>query len=61
MKTPNLKSDLISIAEKIPDSATYADAMYQLYVRMKIAQGKLAAEQGNVVPHDQVEQKFIQK
>jgi len=61
MKTPNLKSDLISIAEKMPDSATYADAMYQLYVRMKITQGQLAAEQGNVVPHDQVEQKFIQK
>ena len=58
MEIPSVKSDLMAIAEKISDSATYTDAMYELYVRMKIAQGLQAAKEGRVIPHEQVKQKF---
>ena len=58
METPSVKADLIAIAEKISDSATYADAMYELYVRMKVAQGIQAAREGRVLTHEQVKQKF---
>ena len=54
MEKPSVKSDLISIANSLSDSATYAEAMYQLYVRMKVAQGQKAARQGPLIPHDQV-------
>ena len=54
-----IKSELRDIADRIPDSATYNDVMYQLYVRMKIAKGKQAAEEGRVVSHDEVKRKFV--
>lgn len=54
----NIKSDLKSIAEHISPNASYVDAMYELYVRMKIVQGKQAANEGRVVSHDEVKKKF---
>jgi predicted transcriptional regulator len=56
---PNIKSDLKSIAEHISPNASYADAMYELYVRMKIVQGKQAANEGRVVSHDEVKKRFF--
>jgi len=54
-----IKSDLKSIAEHISPNASYADAMYELYVRMKIVQGKQAADEGRVVSHDEVKKKIF--
>lgn len=48
-----------AIADRIPESASYDDAMYQLYVRMKIAKGREAADDGRVVPHDEVKRRFL--
>jgi predicted transcriptional regulator len=56
--TPNVKSDLIDIANRLPASASYADAMYEIYVRMKIARGRQAADEGRVVPHAEVKSRF---
>ena len=58
MSVTTIKSELRDIADRIPDSASYNDAMYQLYVRMKIAKGKQAADEGRVVPHDEVKRRF---
>ncbi len=58
MTTATIKSELRAIAERIPDSASYDDAMYQLYVRMKLAKGKQAADEGRVVSHDEVKHRF---
>ena len=54
-----IKSDLKSIADHLPANASYEDAMYELYVHMKIAQGKKAAEEGRVFDHQEVKQKFL--
>jgi hypothetical protein len=45
-----VKSELRDIAKRIPESATYTDAMYELYVRMKIAKGRQAADKGASSP-----------
>ncbi len=58
MKAENIKSELKSIAERLPEGASYSDAMYEIYVRMKIAEGKKAAEEGRVVPHKEVKRRF---
>lgn len=58
MTTATIKSELRDIADHIPESATYGDAMYQLYVRMKIAQGKQAADDGRVISNDEVKRRF---
>jgi predicted transcriptional regulator len=59
MADANIKTDLKQIAEHLPASASYADAMYELYVRMKIAHAKLAADEGRVIPHEEVKRRFV--
>jgi len=54
MISRTVKSELREIAKRLSPSASYADAMYELYVRMKIAKGKQAAERGRLVPHGAV-------
>lgn len=58
MNSTTIKSELIDIAKHIPDSASYSDAMYELYVRMKIARGKKAADEGRIIPHAEVKRRF---
>lgn len=59
MVNANIKTDLKQIAEHLPASASYADAMYELYVRMKIANARQAANEGHVVPHEEVKRRFM--
>ena len=49
-----IKSDLKFIADHLPSNASYEDAMYELYVHMKIAQGKKSVEEGRVLNHEEV-------
>ena len=58
MKESSVKSDLRNIAAKLPDSAGYDEAMYELYVCKKIAQGKQAAKEGRLISHDAVKREF---
>jgi predicted transcriptional regulator len=58
VSTTTVKADLKDIASHLSDTATYADAMYELYVRMKIAQGKQAADEGRVISHAEVKRRF---
>jgi predicted transcriptional regulator len=60
MNVATIKSELRDIADHIPESASYSDAMYQLYVRMKIVKGRQAAEEGRFIPHDEVKRRFVQ-
>ena len=60
MSTATIKSELRDIADHISESASYGDVMYQLYVRMKIAKGKLAADEGRLIPHEEVKRRFKQ-
>lgn len=59
MSTATLKSELHELADRLPDSASYGDVMYELYVHMKVAKGRRAAEEGRVVPHDEVKRRFV--
>ena len=53
-----VKSELRDIAKRMPESATYTDAMYEIYVRMKVAKGRQAADEGRVVSHDDVRRRL---
>ena len=59
MSITTVKADLKEIATRLPETASYADAMYELYVRMKVAQGRRAADEGRVVPHAEVKSRFV--
>ena len=61
MQPIQIKNELRSIADRIPDSASYMDAMYELYVRMKISKGKQAADEGHITPHTEVKHRFLKQ
>lgn len=52
------KQEAKELIEKLPPSATWDDIFYQLYVRQKISQGMNAADEGKVVPHEDVKKKY---
>ena len=54
-----IKEEVRDLAEKLPEDATWDDAMYELYVRQKIAAGLQAADEGRVKPHEEVKRQFL--
>lgn len=53
------KKQVIELIKKLPEQATWDDIMYEIYVRKKIAAGIQAADEGRVVPHEEVKKRFI--
>ncbi len=53
-----VRDDLKYLASHLSNRATYADAMYELYVRMKVAQGRKDIKEGKIFPHNKVRQRF---
>jgi predicted transcriptional regulator len=49
------------LIDALPEETSWDDLIYQMYVRKKIAKGIEAAEQGHVVPHDEVKKQFLSK
>jgi predicted transcriptional regulator len=54
-----IKEEVRDLADKLPEDATWDDAMYELYVRQKIAAGLKAADEGRVVSHEEVKRRFL--
>lgn len=53
------KQEAREVIDGLPDSATWDEVMYELYVRQKIAEGIKAADGGRVVPHEEVKKRFL--
>lgn len=47
------------LLERLPDSATWEDIMYQLYVRMKVEASLEQVDAGEVIPHEDIEQELL--
>jgi predicted transcriptional regulator len=54
-----VKEEVRDIAEKLPEDATWDEVMHELYVRQKIAAGLKAADEGRVIPHEEVKRRFL--
>ncbi|HVT58715.1 MAG TPA: hypothetical protein VHR45_09955 [Thermoanaerobaculia bacterium] len=53
-----VKDEVRKLAEQLPDSATWDEVMYEVYVRQEIADGEMAIAEGRTVPHDEVKKRF---
>lgn len=53
------KEEARQLIDSLPDHATWDDLMYELYVRQKIALGIQAADEGRLVPHEEVKKRFL--
>ena len=48
------KQVLLEAVQALPDDASFEDIEYHLYVRARIEEGLRAANEGRVVPHEEV-------
>jgi len=56
-----VKEEAKKLIEKMPDTATWDDIMYELYVKKKISAGLAAAGEGRVVSHEEAKKRLLGK
>ena len=56
-----VREEAQKLIDALPEETSWDDLIYQMYVRKKIAKGIEAADQGRVVPHDEVKKQFLSK
>jgi predicted transcriptional regulator len=49
----NIKPDARQLVDALPDSATWDDLAYEIYVRQAVERGLADGEAGRVVNHDE--------
>ena len=58
MQTDNIKEQAHQLLENLPDTATWEDLMYRIYVRQAIEAGIKESDQGQTLDVKEVRQKF---
>ena len=58
MQTENVKSEARKLVEDLPESATWEDLMYRIYVREAIEAGFEDSDQGRTVDVKEVRKRF---
>ena len=53
------KEEAMNLINKLPDNATWDDITYEFYVKKKINAGFKAAEEGNVVSHEDAKKRLL--
>lgn len=53
-----VKQEVIQLVTRMPDDCTVSDILYELYLKQKVDQGLQDVEEGQVIPHDEVEQRM---
>jgi len=54
-----VKDEAKKLIEKLPDTATWDDIMYELHVKKKIAAGLKAADEGRVISHEEAKKRLL--
>jgi predicted transcriptional regulator len=49
---PNIKPEARQLIDRLPDSATWDDLAYEVYVRQAIEQGAAQADRGQTMSHE---------
>jgi predicted transcriptional regulator len=56
--TTTAKEEVQNILNALPDTASFEDIQYHIYVREKIERGLRDAENGNTVSHEEAERRL---
>jgi predicted transcriptional regulator len=56
-----VKNEARKLLDNLPDEASWDDVMYEMYVRKKIDEGIKAADAGDLIPHEEIKKRFLQK
>jgi len=57
----NAKDTARQLIDQLPDTATYNDIMYELYVKQKIEQGVQDSRDGKITSHEDVKKHYQQR
>ena len=49
-----MKDVVLEVLQSLPDDCSLEVVQYELYVRHRIAEGEKAADEGRLVPHEEV-------
>ena len=55
----SVKAEAKWLIDQLPESASWDDVMYEVYVRQAIEQGRADIDAGRVIPHDEVLAKVL--
>ncbi len=58
MTATSVKNEAKRLVENLPDTASWDDLMYEVYVRQKIEEGIKAADEDRVLTHEEVRKRF---
>ena len=53
-----VKKEAEKLIRELPESASWDDLMYEIYVRQRIEEGLKAAEEGRLLSHEEVRRRF---
>ena len=56
-----IKKNAIELINSLPDSTTWDDIMYEIYVKQKIDKGLDDVKNNRTTTHEEVKRMFIQK
>ncbi len=56
-----VKEEAKKLIDKLPIQATWDDIMYEFYVKKKLAVALKAAEEGQVVSHEEVKKRLLSR
>jgi len=54
-----IKEQVHQLAEKLPETATWDDVLYEVYLRQKIARGLADMEAGRVISDEEIRREFL--
>ena len=54
-----IKEEARRLIDRLPEQATWDDLLYEFYVKKKIALSLKAAEEGKIMPHDEVKKRLL--
>jgi predicted transcriptional regulator len=57
----NAKDAARQLIDQLPDTATFNDIMYELYVKQKIERGLQDSREGKTTPHEEVRKRYQQR
>ena len=56
-----IRKEAKKLVDGLPDEASWDDLMYEIYFRKKIDEGLKAADEGRLISHEEVKQRFLKK
>ncbi|MCL4694608.1 MAG: hypothetical protein KJ060_19115 [Candidatus Hydrogenedentes bacterium] len=56
---PNAKRSALELIEQLPDSVSWEDLMYQLYVKQKLEDGLRDLNENRRIPHETVKARLL--